>query len=234
MAPGGAPELPGEPQESPKRAPGGPQEGPKRAPRRPKRAPRGPQDPPKSPKRSPRCPKRAPRGPQDPPKEPHSSKKASDAPRWPPRWLNTLLPLLSLGCFGGGRGGLEGPFSLKMAPRGPPMLQDGLQDGSRQRKIAQDGFQHASKMPQEGHKTVPSALGAPSGPPKNPKSFKNRKKMYDFCLLAVSLPMRFGDLKMTPRWPKKAPRGAQEAPKTAPRAPKSAPREPQEGPKRRF
>ena len=69
----------------------------------------------------------------------------------------------------GGRERSERPRWPKMAPRGPPMLQDGLQDGSRQCKIAQDELHHAPKRPQEGHKTVAGALGDPSGPPRDAK-----------------------------------------------------------------
>ena len=36
-----------------------------------------------------------------------------------------------------------------------------------------DSFQHASKRPQGGHKTVPSALGAPSGPPQKSRNLLN-------------------------------------------------------------
>ena len=86
------------------------------------------------------------------------------------------LPLPSQGCFGGFREVSGGPFSLKMAPRGPPMLQDGLQDGSRQPKMVQDSFRHASKRPQEGHKTVPRALGDPSGPLQEPQILQKPKE----------------------------------------------------------
>ena len=108
-------------------------------------------------------------------------------------------------------------------------------------KMAQDSarsLKMTSIMPPRGLKRATRRFQVLSetfqDPPKSPKSFKNLKKIYDFGLLAVSLPIRFWGLKMAPRWPKKAPRRAQEAPKTAPRAPKSAPRAPQEGPKRRF
>ena len=40
-------------------------------------------------------------------------------------------PPLPVFFFGGGPDASEGPFSPKIAPRGPPMLQDGLQDASR-------------------------------------------------------------------------------------------------------
>ena len=76
----------------------------------------------------------------------------------------------------GFREGVERPRWPKMAPRGPPMLQDGLQDGSRQCKIAQDELHHASKRPQEGHKTVPRALGDPSGPLQEPKIIQKPKE----------------------------------------------------------
>ena len=77
-------------------------------------------------------------------------------------------------------------------------------------------------MPTRGSKTAPRrrlvATEPPKEAPKKPKSFKNLRKINDFCLLAFSLPMAFRGLKMASRWPKRAPRGAQESPKTAPRA----------------
>ena len=107
-------------------------------------------------------------------------------------------------------------------------------------KMAQDSarsLKMTSIMPPRGLKRATRRFQVLSetfqDPSKSPKSFKNFKKNYDFGLVAVSLPMRFGGLKMALRWPKKAPRGAQEAPKTAPRAAKSAPKGPQEGLKRR-
>ena len=95
------------------------------------------------------------------------------------RFNDVFVPLPKKPLFHSGRGTLplpprafqdelERPRWPKMAPRGPPMLQDGLQDGSRQPKMVQDSFRHASKRPQEGHKTVPSALGDPSGPLQEP------------------------------------------------------------------
>ena len=65
-----------------------------------------------------------------------------------------------LGLDGAPREGLERPRWPKMAPRGLQMLQDGLQDGSRYLKMAQDGFRHTSKRPQDRSKMVPSALRA--------------------------------------------------------------------------
>ena len=73
------------------------------------------------------------------------------------------LPLPSQGCFGGFREVSGGPFSLKMAPRGPPMPQDGLQEASW-----------------EGHFFRFFGSVAPD-PPKSPKITKidlpNRPKM---------------------------------------------------------
>ena len=78
--------------------------------------------------------------------------------------------------FLGGMGGSRAVRASQMAPRGPPMFQDSLQDGSRLRKIARDGFRHASKRPQEGHNTVPSALGYPSGPPRDDQILQTPKE----------------------------------------------------------
>ena len=71
-------------------------------------------------------------------------------------------------------------------------------------------------------------------PSERPEWLQNLKKVNVFGLLAFSLPMGCGSVKMAPRWPKRAPRGAQEGPERAPREPKSAPRPPQEGPQTPF
>ena len=120
-------------------------------------------------------------------------------------------------------------------------LQEGLRCSKMASKMAQDSarwLKMTSIMLPRGPKRATRRLQVlwepPQDPPKSPKSFKNLRKIKDFCILAVSLPMRFGSLKMAPRRPNKAPRGAQKAPKTAPGAPKSAPRAPQDGPNRRF
>eukprot|EP00959_Pyramimonas_sp_CCMP1952_P004035 84814-Pyramimonas_sp.AAC.1 len=67
-----------------------------------------------------------------------------------------------------------------------------------------------------------------------PKPFKSPGGTNVSDIIASSLPMGFGSLKMAPRWPARSPRGAQEGPKKAEdgpkiaqEAPKSAPRGPQ-------
>ena len=142
------------------------------------------------------------------------------------------LPLPSLGCFGGGREVSGGPFSPKMAPRGPPMLQDGLQDGSRQRKIAQDDLHHASKRPQDGPKTVSSALRALQGPLQEAKILQKRKENHCFLpsrrFASDALLGPQDGPKMAQEGPKRGPRGPQDGPKSAQERPKRAPRGPQE------
>ena len=124
---------------------------------------------------------------------------------------------------------------------GPRWLQEGLGEPKMASKIAQDSsrwLKIASDIPPRGPKTAPRRIQVPSesstAPSKKPKPFKSLGEINVFGILAFSLPMGFGSLKMAPRWPKRAPRGAQESPKTAPRASKSAPRAPQERSRRRF
>ena len=101
-------------------------------------------------------------------------------------------------------------------------------DSSRWLKIVSD-------IHLRGPKTAPRRFQVPAEPskdlPKTPKCFQYLKKINVFRLLAFSLPMGLGSLKMAPRWPKRAPRRAQQGPKTAPRAPKSGPREAKSRPK---
>eukprot|EP00959_Pyramimonas_sp_CCMP1952_P047258 986200-Pyramimonas_sp.AAC.1 len=68
-----------------------------------------------------------------------------------------------------------------MAPRGFPILQDGLLGGSRQPKVVQHSFRHIPKRPGEDHEAVPSALGAPSGsPPPHPLTTQRKSAMLAF------------------------------------------------------
>ena len=96
----------------------------------------------------------------------------------------------------------------------------------------------ASDIPPRGPKTAPRRFQVPAEPSKDPSErpewLQNLKKINVFGLLAFSLPMGCGSVKMAPRWPKRAPRGAQEGPERAPREPKSAPRPPREGPPTPF
>ena len=116
-----------------------------------------------------------------------------------------------------------------MAPRGPPRAQDGLQDGPRYFKMAQDSLRHASKRPQDGPKTVSSALRALQGPPKDAKIIQ--KPIENQCLLYFSL-FRFRWALEASRWPQDGPREPQEGPKRAPIRPQERPRALQERPKR--
>ena len=103
-------------------------------------------------------------------------------------------------------------------------------------KMAQDSarwLNMTSIMPPRGPKRATRRLHVlwepPQDPPKSPKSFKNLRKINDFCILAFSHPIGSWGLKMAPRWPKRAPRGPQEGPKTLPKSPKRAPRGDSEG-----
>ena len=136
---------------------------------------------------------------------------------------------------GPGRGVSRGVRASKVAQNGPKRASDAPRLPPRRLKTAEDAynFRHASKKPQEGHKT------AQDGPTTGLRSGTILHSNSDHCAapatpIAFSLPMRFGGLEVAPRWPNRAPGGAQEAPKTAPRAPKIAPRSSQEAPTRRF
>ena len=103
-------------------------------------------------------------------------------------------------------------------------------------KMAQDSSRWlniASDTHPRGPKTAPRRIQVPFEPStilsKMSKSFKSLGKINVLVILAFSLPMGFGILKMAPSWPKRAPRGAQDGP-----AHKSAPKAAQEGPKTPF
>eukprot|EP00959_Pyramimonas_sp_CCMP1952_P241779 5053306-Pyramimonas_sp.AAC.1 len=99
-------------------------------------------------------------------------------------------------------------------------------DSSRWLKIVTD-------VPPRGPKTATRLCQVPAEPSKDsakkPKWLQNLRAINVFGVLAVSLPMGLGGLKIATRWPKRAPRGAQEGPKSARERPKSAPRGPQDG-----
>eukprot|EP00959_Pyramimonas_sp_CCMP1952_P460880 9480597-Pyramimonas_sp.AAC.1 len=106
-------------------------------------------------------------------------------------------------------------------------------DSSRWLKIVTD-------IPPRGPMTATRLFQVPAEPSnlegsaKKPKWPQNLRPINVSGVLAVSLPMGIGGLRIATRWPKRAPRGAQEGPKRAPRAPKSVPRAPQEGLKTAF
>ena len=137
--------------------------------------------------------------------------------------------------------GKRGAARWQMVLFGPRWLQEGLRERKMASRMAEDSdrwVKIASDTRPRGIKTAPRRFQVPAEPskdlPKTPKCFQYLKKINVFRLLAFSLPMGLGSLKMAPRWPKRSPRGAQEGPKRAPRAPKSAPRAAQEGPKTPF
>ena len=150
-------------------------------------------------------------------------------PPSPARGRGLPLPLPpTLGLGGAPRDRLERPRWLKMAPRGAPsrkMASKMAQDTSIWVKIASD-------IPPRGPKTAPRRIQVPfepsTAPSKMPKPVKCLGEVNVLGILAFSLPMGFGILKMAPRWPKRAPRGAQEGP----RRPQERPRTLQERPKR--
>ena len=111
------------------------------------------------------------------------------------------------------------------------MTSKTAQDSLRCLKMVPKMLQDATRPPQDGSKRPNSPSKEASN---RPKSFKNLRKINDFCILAFSVLMGSSGLKTAPRWPQRGPRVGQERPKTAPRAPKGAPRVPQEGPKRRV
>ena len=76
------------------------------------------------------------------------------------------LPLRSEPECLGVSGGL---FVLKMVPRWPYIVQDGLHDGTRYHNMAQDGLRYASKRRQDRHKTASSGHGASQGYPRDVK-----------------------------------------------------------------
>ena len=156
-----------------------------------------------------------------------------------------LLPLLGggvypspilppLGLDGAPRDRFERPRWLKMAPRGAPsrkMASKMAQDTSRWVKIASD-------IPPRGPKTAPRRIQVPfepsTAPSKMPKPFKSLREINVFGILAFSLPMGFGSLKMAPRWPKRAPRGAQEGPRRPQDRPRGAQERSKTAPRRRL
>ena len=90
--------------------------------------------------------------------------------------------------------------------------------------MAQDSFRHASKRPQDGPKTVSSALRALQGPPQEAQIFRKRKENQCF------LPSRFFASDWLLR-PQDGPKTAQESPKRGPRGPQDGPKSAQERPK---
>ena len=74
-----------------------------------------------------------------------------------------------LGLDGAPRGSAERHFWPKMVPRGPQRAQDGHQDDPRYFKMARDSLRHTSKRPQDGPKTVSSALRSLQGRPQEAK-----------------------------------------------------------------
>ena len=139
-----------------------------------------------------------------------------------------LAPPPLLGSGRRGPEGLEGPFWPNMAPRGPQRTQDGLQDGSRQLKMAQYILRHTSMRPQGCPKTDPSAFRAFNGTLQDAKI--RQKPGENQCVKHSRLFASDGLWKPQdgPREPKEGPKKAQEGPKIAQEAPKSAPRRPQD------
>ena len=98
------------------------------------------------------------------------------------------LPGLFWGGFASGQGVQDGPRWLQEGLRCSKMASKMAQDSARSLKMS-------SIMPPRGPKRVTRRFQelseTPQDPSKSPKSFNNLKKIYDFGLLAVSLPMRF-------------------------------------------
>eukprot|EP00959_Pyramimonas_sp_CCMP1952_P124500 2603325-Pyramimonas_sp.AAC.1 len=82
----------------------------------------------------------------------HRSLQESRQPSGHSRWEGVPSPTPPKGLDGGGDGGRRAP---KMAPRGPPILQDGRRDAQDSRRWLKMVCNYRSKM-------VPSAQGAPS------------------------------------------------------------------------
>ena len=100
--------------------------------------------------------------------------------------------------------------------------------------MGQDSLRHTSKRPQDRPKTDPSALRALHGALQDAKPLKRLGKINVFGILAFSLPMGFGSLKMAPRWPKRAPRGAQEGRRRLQDRPRGAQERSKTAPRRRL
>ena len=101
-------------------------------------------------------------------------------------------------------------------------------------KIAQYGFQHAPRGPEDRSRRVPSALGAPSGPLREAQIFQQPKK----TMIVAFSPFRSDALlrpqdgpKMAQESSKRSPRGPQDVPKSALEPPKKAPKTSQSPPK---
>ena len=156
-----------------------------------------------------------------------SPKTAQEGPQTAPK------EALSLGLDAAPRERSGRPRLPKIAPRGPQRAQDCLQDGSRERYMAQDSLRHTSKRPQDGPKTVSSALRALQGPPQEAKMAPKPKE--NQCFLPSRLFASDGLLrpqdgpKMAQESPKRGPRGPQDGPKSAQERSKSGPRGPHDG-----
>ena len=92
-------------------------------------------------------------------------------------------------------GGFATSWSVQDGPR---WLQEGLRCSKMASKMAQDSarsLKMSSIMPPRGPKRVTRRFQelseTPQDPSKSPKSFKHLRKIADFGILAVSLPMRF-------------------------------------------
>ena len=199
----------------------------------PKMAPRRPNTPSRRPKRAPRAFSKG-----------HQEAKTSN-PTSPlgRRWSRAFpFPTSLVSLFGRFTSPSPPPWVWTGSPArcqrvlfGPRWLQEGLRERKMASKMAQDSsrwLKIASDTHPRGLETAPRRIQVPfepsTAPSKMPKSFKSLGKINVLVILAFSLPMGFGILKMAPSWPKRAPRGAQEGP----RRPQERPRTLQERPKR--